>query len=106
MSSTKAWMCGQVRTPSCWTRRPSAAVRAASAAEMDDDPAGLETGVGVGGEFGFDADHLYAGPGQLDRRRQAAQQAAAGDRGEDGLHVGACSRISRPMVPVPAMIGS
>ena len=50
------------------------------------DLAGAQAGLGIGRQFGFDADHLNVGPGQFDCSGDAADQAAAADWRKDGFH--------------------
>ncbi len=51
-----------------------------------DDLSGAQAGLRIGGEFGFDADHLNVGPGQFDCSGDAADQAAAADWRKDGFN--------------------
>ena len=53
-----------------------------------DDFSGAQAGLSVGGEFGFDAEDVDFGLGQLDGRGHAADEASAADRGEDGFDFG------------------
>src|SRR5579863_1394646 len=53
-----------------------------------DDFSGVEAGLGVGGQFRLDADHVNFRICQLDRRGDAADQASAANGAKDGFDVG------------------
>src|SRR5690242_8046884 len=52
------------------------------------DLAGTQTGLGIGGKFGFNADHIDFGVDLFDGGRDAADQAAATDGRDDSFDVG------------------
>ena len=49
------------------------------------DLAGAQAGLGIGCEFGFDADHLGFRPGEFDRGSDAADQSSAANWSKDGF---------------------
>ena len=55
--------------------------------ELDDFP-DTQAGLGIGSEFGFDAEDIDFGPGELDSGCDAADQASAAAGREDGFDVG------------------
>ncbi len=71
-----------------------------------DDFSGAEAGLGVGGEFGFDANHFYFGFVNLIAVATPLMRPPPPTGAKTASTSGISSRISSPMVPWPAMIFS